>query len=62
MTLEGGEQSHTVQIAAPFSNSPPTIGTGGIGFDPLDVAVTTVTATIPGFLTTVAGTVTVDVQ
>jgi hypothetical protein len=61
LILEGGDQSHTVEIAATFSSSPATIAAGGIGFDPLNTGLTTVTATIPGFLTTTSGTVNVDV-
>jgi hypothetical protein len=61
LTLAGGAQSRTVQIAAGQSSSPVSIEAGGIGFDPLTAGSTTVLATIPGFLTTGAGTVTVNV-
>jgi hypothetical protein len=52
VTQAGGAQSRTVVIAAGVNTSPTTVAIGGIAFDPLQVGDTTVTASIPGFVTT----------
>jgi hypothetical protein len=62
VTLAGGEQIRTVVIASGQSRTPSTVASGGIEFDPLTADQTTVRASIPGFLVTAAGIVTVDVQ
>jgi hypothetical protein len=62
VTLAGGAQSRSVAIPAGSSSSAGTVATGGIAFDPLATGSTTVTATIPGFVTTDAGIVDVEVQ
>jgi hypothetical protein len=62
VTLAGGEQIRTVVIASGQSRTPFTVAAGGIEFDPLTAGQTTVSASIPGFLVTAAGVVTVDVQ
>ena len=61
VTAAGGAQSRTVTIPAGSSQSPATVASGGIEFDPLTAGVTTVVATIPGVVTTAAGSVTVTV-
>ena len=61
VTAAGGAQSRAVTIAAGSSASPATVAAGGIEFDPLAAGVTTVVATIPGVVSTAAGSVTVTV-
>ena len=61
VTLAGGAQSRSITVAAGQSSSPSTVGAGGIEFDPLSAGTTTVSASIPGFITTTAGTITVEV-
>jgi hypothetical protein len=61
LTLEGGAQVRTVGIPPGNSASLATIAGGGIAFDPLQAGTTTVSASIPGFVSTLAATVTVDV-
>jgi len=48
-TLSGG--SVTVQIVVGDYYSPGSVADGGVAFDPIAVGTTTVTATIPGFVT-----------
>jgi len=61
VTTAGGAQTRTVLIAPGSSNSPTTLGAGGVAFDPLSAGDTTVTAAIPGATTTAAGVVHVTV-
>jgi hypothetical protein len=63
VTLSGGAQARSVQIAAVQSTSPHSVAEGGIELDALETGDgdTLVEATIPGFLTTLAGRVTVTV-
>jgi len=49
-------QTVTVSIAPGNSLSPASVAAGGVAFDPLAVGATTVSATIPGFITTTAAT------
>jgi hypothetical protein len=62
VTQAGGAQSRTVVIHAGVDTSPITVAIGGVAFDPLQVGNTTVTASIPGFLTTLAGSVAIEVR
>jgi antitoxin (DNA-binding transcriptional repressor) of toxin-antitoxin stability system len=62
VTQAGGAQSRTVVIAAGVNTSPTTVAGGGIAFDPLQVGDTTVRASIPGFITTSAGIVAIEVR
>ena len=61
VTLAGGAQSRSITVPTGQSNSPTTVAAGGIEFDPLSAGTTTVSASIPGFITTTAGTITVEV-
>ena len=61
VTTAGGAQTRTVLIVPGSSNSPTTLGAGGVAFDPLSAGDTTVTAAIPGTTTTAAGVVHVTV-
>ncbi len=61
VTLAGGAHSRTVTLPANQYYSPTTVATGGVAFDPLAAGSTLVEATIPGFITTDAGRVTVQV-
>jgi hypothetical protein len=61
VTAAGGAQSRPVTIPGGSSQSPATVASGGIEFDPLTAGATTVVATIPGVVTTAAGSVTVTV-
>jgi large repetitive protein len=61
VTLAGGAQSRTIVISAGQSRSAFGVAAGGVDFDPLAAGQTSVSASIPGFSTTTAGTVTVDV-
>jgi hypothetical protein len=61
VTLAGGAQSRTVVLPAGQYYTPVSVATGGVEFDPLSGGSTTVSASIPGFITTRAGTVTVQV-
>jgi hypothetical protein len=61
VTLAGGAQSRTVAIPAGQVRTAFTAAAGGVEFDALAGGNTTVSASIPGFLTTTAGTVAVDV-
>lgn len=54
-------QTVTVSIAPGSSVSPSTVATGGVAFDGLAVASTTVSASISGFLATTAASVNVSV-
>ena len=49
-----GAQTVTVLIADELARSASTIAMGGVAFDPLTVGSTRVSATIPGFTSTVA--------
>jgi len=49
-TSTGTAQTRTVSIVAGQSQSPGTVATGGIEFDPTGGGTTTVSASIPGFL------------
>jgi hypothetical protein len=64
LTLSGGAQSLGVLIREGSSVSATTLATGGIEFDPLETGGgnTTVEATSPGLLTTLAGRVSVTVS
>ena len=61
MTQAGNAQSREVTIGFGEQASPSTPAAGGIAFDPLAPGQTTVTVTRDGFLTTTAGSVTVNV-
>jgi uncharacterized repeat protein (TIGR01451 family) len=61
VTLAGGAQSRTVILPAGQYYTPVSVATGGVEFDPLSGGSTTVSASIPGFITTRDGTVTVQV-
>jgi hypothetical protein len=50
-----------VTAAVGWFDSPPTVATGGIAFDPLSSGSTTVAATIPGVAATLAATATVTI-
>ncbi|MGQ0735839.1 MAG: hypothetical protein ACT4QD_19570, partial [Acidobacteriota bacterium] len=62
VTLAGGAQSRTVNIPANQYFSPTTVATGGVALDPLQAGNTSVSASIPGFITTSAGTVAVTIN
>lgn len=49
------DQGVTVQIPSRENRSANTVATGGVAFDPLASGDTTVSATIPGFITTTNG-------
>ena len=49
VTTAGAAQSRTVNIPAGGFNSPTTVGTGGIAFDPVSGGTTTVSASATGF-------------
>ena len=56
-------QSVTATIPVGQSSTPSSVATGGVAFDPLAAGSTSVTATIPGYTTTINnGTVVVNVQ
>ncbi len=61
VTAAATGQSATVQIAAGQSVSPSKVFPGWVEFDPLASGTTTVSATIPGFITTTKGSVLVTV-
>jgi hypothetical protein len=63
VTLSGGAQARSVHIAGGQSTSPQSVDEGGIELDALEAGAgdTLVEATIPGFLTTLAGRVTVTI-
>jgi uncharacterized repeat protein (TIGR01451 family) len=48
-TTAGSGQTRTVTVAAGQTNSPTSVATGGVAFDPLSAGSTTVNATAPGF-------------
>ncbi len=54
-------QSVTVSIPPGFSFSPTSVAAGGVAFDGLNVASTTVSASIPGFIATTAASANVSV-
>jgi hypothetical protein len=54
-------QTVTVSIPPGLFYSPTTVAAGGVAFDGLNVALTTVSASIPGFITTTAASVNVNV-
>jgi hypothetical protein len=58
---DGAGQNRQVTIEENTYFTAGTVDTGGIAFDPVGGGATTVTATIPGFTTTTAGTVAVSV-
>jgi uncharacterized repeat protein (TIGR01451 family) len=60
VTSGGTGQTRTVTIAAGQSNSPTSVATGGVSFDPIGGGSTTVSATAPGFRAAPGVTVTVD--
>ncbi|MGB2714371.1 MAG: hypothetical protein WBC51_09350, partial [Vicinamibacterales bacterium] len=62
VTQAGGAQSRTVVIPARDFRTPFTVAAGGIELDALAAGQTTVSASIPGFLVTTAGIVTVNIQ
>ncbi len=55
-----GAQSQTAAISAGSQTTPPS-GAGGLEFDPLSTGTSTLTASIPDFITTTAGAKTVTV-
>lgn len=61
-TLGGSAQMRTVTIAADTFDSPGSVASGGIAFDSLAAGQTVVSASIPGFIITTAGVVTVEVS
>jgi hypothetical protein len=61
VTIPGSAQTRTVAIAAGQSASPASLAAGGVQFDPLAGGTTQVSGSIPGFITTTAGNVTVTV-
>jgi hypothetical protein len=61
VTLAGGAQSRTVVIPAGQARTAFTVADGGVELDALAAGNTAVSASIPGFLTTTAGTVAIDV-
>jgi uncharacterized repeat protein (TIGR01451 family) len=61
VTSAGAGASRTVNIAAGQSQSPGSVGAGGVAFDPLTTGSTTVNATIPGFISQPNATVNVTV-
>ena len=54
-------QTVTVVIGVGQSSSPATVAAGGVAFDPVAPGQTIVTASIPGFVVTTAGSVTVTI-
>jgi antitoxin (DNA-binding transcriptional repressor) of toxin-antitoxin stability system len=60
-TSAGSAQTRTVVIVAGQSASPASLAAGGVQFDPLAGGTTQVSGSIPGFITTTAGNVTVTV-
>ena len=62
-TTQPGSPAATrqVTIASGLYYSPFTVATGGVAFDPIGAGTTTVSATIPGVITTDAGVVNVEV-
>ena len=51
-TLTGSGQSRTVTIPENSSVSPTSVASGGVAFDPIGGRITTVSASIPGFIAT----------
>ena len=62
VTTGSSGASVSVAIQPGTSSSPGTVMAGGVAFDPLGVGQTSVSATIPGFITTAAGSVNVNVS
>jgi uncharacterized repeat protein (TIGR01451 family) len=60
-TSAGPGQTRTVAIGPNQFNSPTSVATGGVAFDPITGGNTTVTATAPGYISTAAATVQVTV-
>ena len=60
-TLAGSAQTRSVTFQPDFSSTPASLAGGGIEFDPLAGGLTTVSATIPGFITTTAASLDVVV-
>ncbi len=54
--------SVTVQILPGQFNSPTSVAAGGVAFDPVGTGSSTVTSSIPGFITQPSGTLTVTVN
>ncbi|NWG14601.1 MAG: DUF11 domain-containing protein [Acidobacteria bacterium] len=54
-TSGGSSETQVVTIAAMQARSPTTVSAGGVAFDPIASGTVTVTATIPGFITTTSG-------
>jgi len=61
-TSTGTAQTATVTIAVRQSSSPTSVVTGGVALDPLTPGQTTVSASIPGFVVTNAGSVAVTIS
>jgi hypothetical protein len=57
-----GAQTVTVNIAEGQQTSPSTVVSGGVAFDPLTSGTTTVSATVPDFITTTAASVDISVS
>jgi hypothetical protein len=62
VTTAGAAGSRTVVIPQTTSSSPSTVAAGGVAFRALATGQTTVSATIPGFIVTTAGTSIVTVS
>jgi hypothetical protein len=54
-TNGGSSETQTVTIGTMQSRSPTAVSAGGVAFDPIASGTVTVTATIPGFITTTSG-------
>ncbi|HSW31617.1 MAG TPA: Ig-like domain-containing protein [Longimicrobiales bacterium] len=61
-TTAGSTDTATVTIGVGQYNSPTTVAAGGVAFDPVAAGTTTVSATIPGFISTTDATRTVTVS
>ncbi|MBI2402099.1 MAG: hypothetical protein HYV20_05080 [Gemmatimonadetes bacterium] len=61
VTLAGAGQTATASIQPTQFQTPTTVSTGGLAFDPLAVGTTTVSGSITGFISTVNASVTVSV-
>jgi len=62
LSVPNGSGSVTVQILPGQLNSPTSVAAGGVAFDPLGTGTSTVSASIPGYITQPNGTVTVIVN
>jgi hypothetical protein len=61
VTSSGASDQTTVSITAGNSNSPTTLATGGVEFDPIAPGTTNVSATVPGYITTTSATAAVTI-